>query len=200
MLAWIDLETTGIDPKIDQILEAGIIITPDDLGKILVEVSTVIRPKEPVTMRLDALRVHAASGLLAELEKGRDLAVAEDFLLAAISAYVPVPSTAQKLRIAGYNPQFDRSFLYEHMPRLLRAFHYRSVDVATLTWAHQRWTKEDAREKPTSFEAGEMKHRALDDIRQTIEKAKEIMPIFKSWNDAFRGSALDGSVNVGNAG
>lgn len=181
MLAWVDIETTGLDPKTDQILEVGLIVTTDDLSDVKAEVAVLVKPHKPLVMVPAVAAMHAKSGLLEEVHtKGWDIQVAQDHLRAVFAPFVPTKAN-DKLRLCGYNPQFDRSFLYEHMPRFLLDFHYRSIDVASFTWAERSWAKDDHQEPSSSIDIPETKHRALLDLYQTIGKAKTIMPIFQAW-------------------
>ncbi len=60
----------------------------------------------------------------------------------------------------------DRAFLQRYMPELLSFLHYRIVDVSTLKELVRRWYP--TRAAPRKREI----HRALDDIRESIEELK----------------------------
>lgn len=184
MLAWIDVETTGIDPKSDQILEVGLVFTDHDLD-IVSKVSVIVKPMRRIAMWPNVAAMHARSGLLAALDspEAQDIRVCEDHLRSA------VPKGAGKMRLCGYNVSFDRSFLYEHMPALLGDFHYRSIDVASFMWGRRVWTKGDHIEPPSSIEIPEAKHRVIDDCLWAIERAAEMRTIFKA--EAVRLSLAD---------
>ena len=49
MLCWLDLESTGLDPKLERILEIGFIITDDLLAREIARASWVIPFDAPVT-------------------------------------------------------------------------------------------------------------------------------------------------------
>lgn len=58
----------------------------------------------------------------------------------------------------------DRRFLRRYMPELHEFFHYRSVDVTSVKEISRRWYPKAPRfSKPSG-------HRALDDIRGSIEE------------------------------
>ena len=61
----------------------------------------------------------------------------------------------------------DRRFLYRYMPELERFLHYRNLDVSTLKELCRRWAPniEDGVTKRAT-------HRALDDIRESIEELR----------------------------
>jgi oligoribonuclease len=58
----------------------------------------------------------------------------------------------------------DRLFLRRWMPALERHLHYRIVDVSTVKELVRRWAPGVAAQAPAKAE----KHRALDDIRESL--------------------------------
>jgi oligoribonuclease len=61
----------------------------------------------------------------------------------------------------------DRAFLEKEMPEVVGFLHYRMIDVSTLKELVRRWY-------PAPFHAPKKKeaHRALDDIRESIEELR----------------------------
>ena len=59
----------------------------------------------------------------------------------------------------------DRAFLERYMPKVVAFLHYRMVDVSTIKELVKRWY-------PHPFHAPKKKevHRALDDIRESIDE------------------------------
>ncbi|NLE55971.1 MAG: oligoribonuclease, partial [Lentisphaerae bacterium] len=90
-------------------------------------------------------------------------AEAEAQTLAFVSQYVP----AGKSPICGNSIGQDRRFLYQYMPMLEAYFHYRNLDVSTLKILAERW----APQIMGGFSKQE-KHRALDDIRESIAELR----------------------------
>ena len=72
----------------------------------------------------------------------------------------------------------DRRFLARQMPALEAFFHYRNLDVSTLKILAQRWAPAVA-----SGYTKESSHRALDDIRDSIDELRY-----------YRGSLFDQSL------
>lgn len=79
LFAWIDVETTGLDPEADIILEYGLIVTDADLNEIVREVQVVKyhpgivdrylnRGDRPQAQNEALIRMHTESGLLADLK------------------------------------------------------------------------------------------------------------------------------------
>ena len=62
----------------------------------------------------------------------------------------------------------DRRFLRRHLPEIEEYLHYRSVDVSTLKELARRWYPEVVSAAPRKAVA----HRALDDIRESIEELR----------------------------
>ena len=62
----------------------------------------------------------------------------------------------------------DRAFLRKHMPALEAWFHYRNVDVSTVKELARRWYPEVLENAPAKGGG----HRALADIRESIEELK----------------------------
>ena len=73
-----------------------------------------------------------------------------------------------KCPLAGNSVGQDAKFLEIYMPNLMKHLHYRIVDVSTVKELVKRWFPKDFHGKPGKILA----HRALDDIRESIEELK----------------------------
>jgi len=166
-MAWLDIETTGLEPERDEILEVGIVITTPDL-EIVAEISQVVG--YPSFVIRDALgdnefvkEMHTKSGLLAEVEKEEQwLSDVEQLMVEFSRSQVPY----KKVPLAGSTISFDRSFLRLHMPELNDYFHYRSIDVSSIRELAKLWFPELP--EPPKSEA----HRSLEDIHASIKLLK----------------------------
>ena|SRR5579862_805688 len=167
MLAWMDLEMTGLDPAFDVIVEIAIIVTDDDLAVIAEAPPLVIHATDA---QLDAMvpvvtEMHAASGLTEAIRASTTtIEQAAERTLAFLAAHVP----KGEIPLCGNSIGTDRRFLQVHLPEVEAWFHYRNVDVSTLKELLKRWRPEvlaSSPEKPTN-------HRALDDIRASIEELR----------------------------
>ena len=164
MLAWIDLEMTGLDPARHTIVEIACLITDDDL--VLVEEGpdlVVHATPEHLAEMDDFVRtMHTRSGLLAEMESSTlSLADAGAQTLAFLKQHIPEPRTVP---LAGNSIGTDRRFLATQLPEIEEYLHYRSVDVSTLKELCRRW-------RPEVYKAAPAKkggHRALQDIRESV--------------------------------
>jgi oligoribonuclease len=161
-----DLEMTGLEPRRHVIVEIATIITDDELNIIAEGPDLVVHasPEELAQMGDFVTEMHTKSGLLPAITASsvsvRDAEVATlDFMKSHIKDPRSVP-------LCGNSIGTDRRFLEEYMPELEAFFHYRNVDVSTIKELARRWHPEvlDAKaEKATS-------HRALDDIRESIDE------------------------------
>jgi len=110
-------------------------------------------------------RQHGESGLTAAVRASEiDLTTAEDRLLNFLSTNVPKGMCP----LAGNSVGQDARFLYRHMPRIMEHLHYRVVDVSTVKELVKRWQPKLLQSVPQK----NSQHRALDDIRESVEELK----------------------------
>ncbi len=154
----IDLETTGLDPARDRIIEIAVLILSSDLTELGAWDTAITCPLACV-MAADPYvkQMHVTGGLWDEAGAFAvptvSLADAECVLLQLLSVFPSKPV------LVGSSVQFDRSFLQHWMPAATHLLSHRNLDDRTI--------KELAPQldiKPT-----ERPHRALPDIRQTVE-------------------------------
>jgi oligoribonuclease len=164
MLAWIDLEMTGLDPARHAIVEIACLITGDDLTVIDEGPDLVVHatPEQVADMDDYVRAMHTRSGLLAAVEASTlSLSDAGAQTLAFLRAHISEPKTVP---LAGNSIGTDRRFLAAQLPELEDFFHYRSIDVSTVKELCRRWL-------PDVFKAAPVKkggHRALQDIRESV--------------------------------
>ncbi len=168
VLVWLDMEMTGLDPERERIIEIATILTDGALAEIAVGPELVIHQDEPVLAAMDEWNKthHGASGLT---ERVRASTVtegdAEAQTLAFIAAHVPAK---ERPVLAGNSIHQDRRFIRRYMPLLEKRLHYRMVDVSTVKELARRWYPEVVAKQPGKKET----HRALDDIRESIEELR----------------------------
>ncbi|MBU6245449.1 MAG: oligoribonuclease [Actinomycetales bacterium] len=166
-MAWIDLEMTGLDPRVEEIVEVACIVTEADLTEVDSGISLVVRPSDASLAKMDPFvrNMHAQSGLLDEIPQGIPLADAEEQVLAYLTEHLP---EAGKAPLAGSSVYVDRGFLAAYMPRVDAHLHYRLVDVSGIKELVRRWY-------PRVYFASPEKngnHRALGDIRESIAELR----------------------------
>ena len=164
-LVWIDCEMTGLDLRVDELVEIAIVITDFDLNPVDEGISIVIRPDDSALDNMgDFVRnMHTQSGLITEIPNGVSAAEAEYAAVEYVLRHVPAE---QKAPLAGNSIGTDRSFLAAFMPRLDAHLHYRVVDVSSIKELARRWYPRVYFNAPQK--AGG--HRALADILESIRE------------------------------
>lgn len=171
-LVWMDLEMSGLDPEKERILEVATIITDSELN-ILAEGPVVyVHQDEALLDAMDEWNTehHTASGLVDLVRsEGVSEAEAERQTLEFIARY----AEAGKAPLCGNSIGQDRRFLVKYMPTLEDFLHYRNIDVSTLKELCSRW-------RPDLFRrvSKQGRHRALDDIRESIEELRYYREVF----------------------
>jgi oligoribonuclease len=168
MLAWMDLEMTGLDAQSDVIVEIATLITDDDLAIVAEGPDLVIHhPPEVLGRMSEVVRdMHTRSGLLSSIEASAiTLAEAGERTLAFFKEHIPAP---RSVPLCGNSIGTDRRFLSVHLPDIEEYLHYRSVDVSTVKELAKRWMPAILTEAPRKAEG----HRALDDIRESVEELR----------------------------
>ncbi|KAL1923676.1 uncharacterized protein VTP21DRAFT_8656 [Calcarisporiella thermophila] len=174
-LVWIDCEMTGLDIDRDHIIEIAVLITDGDLNLVqdektgeVAELSLIIHQPKSVMDNMNAwcIEHHGKSGLTgAVLSSTLTTQDAEDQVLDFIKQYIPQPRIAL---LAGNSVHADRQFLQKELPRVVEHLHYRIVDVSTVKELVRRWLPKLYDQVPPKKEG----HRALDDIRESIEELR----------------------------
>jgi oligoribonuclease len=168
MLAWMDLEMTGLDPDRHVIVEIATLITDDNLELVAEGPDLVIhQPPEALACMDDYVReMHTRSGLLALIESSTiSAADAAAETLAFLRLHIPEASTVP---LCGNSIGTDRRFLAKWFPEIEDYLHYRSVDVSTLKELTKRWYPAALNAMPRKARG----HRALDDIRESLTELR----------------------------
>jgi len=166
MLAWMDLEMTGLEPGRHVIVEIATLLTDDHLRIIAEGPDLVIHatPDELSHMGEFVTEMHTKSGLLPQIVASTvTVAEAEAQTLSFLKEHISEP---RSVPLCGNSIGTDRRFLQEYMPDLEAFFHYRNVDVSTIKELAKRWNPEVIGSMPEK----ETSHRALDDIRESINE------------------------------
>lgn len=165
-LVWMDLEMTGLDPERDTIIEIATLITNSQL-EITAEGPELVIHQDPSWFKkMDSWNQehHTKSGLWDAVVKSQvSIQQAEKLTFEFIRDHVS-KNTAP---LCGNSIWQDRRFLVRYMPSIDTFLHYRMIDVSTLKELARRWYPSlGPYSKKTSS------HRALDDIRESIEELK----------------------------
>lgn len=173
--AWMDLETTGLDPDQESVLELGIAITDDqgnkiDLGpfmKLIPDfqlrdgvVFVVLQAQEHTIHKLHArvAEMHDRTGLsrdsLASNVQPQDVEQQVCMLISAMGF------TSKDLTIAGNTIHFDARFLRKHLPKILDSLHCRQLDMSSVAL----FADTMGLPRPQKAEA----HRVVADINESL--------------------------------
>jgi oligoribonuclease len=164
VLAWMDLEMTGLDPERHVIVEIATLITDDDLTVVAEGPDIVVHAGDDELAAMDEVvrAMHGRSGLLDAIRKSSvSLDEAGRQTMDFLRAHIPKERTVP---LCGNSIGTDRRFLAAHLPEVENFLHYRSVDVSTIKELCRRWYPDAMASAPVKAEA----HRALDDIRESI--------------------------------
>jgi oligoribonuclease len=163
-----DLEMTGLDPSHDVILEIATLVTDDDLAVVAEGPDLVVHQPDEMLARMDPFVVdmHTKSKLL-DAVRASDLGLADAGAqtLAFIREHAPESGTVP---LCGNSIGTDRRFLAAYLPEIENWLHYRSVDVSTVKELVRRWYPEVRAGRPKKVGI----HRALDDIRESVEELR----------------------------
>lgn len=175
LIIWIDVETSGTIPEINELLEIAAVIT-DMSGNVvgnpfesLVNVhnlSEVISSSAP-----NVQTMHDKSGLWNDLwsKNTKSISEIENALIRWV--YDTVDNDAI-LYFGGNSITLDRNFVRLNFGNFYRMISYRSIDVTSISIAVQ--CNSDIR----GFQKGNC-HRALADVFDSIEEFKYYLSIFR---------------------
>lgn len=168
MLAWIDLEMTGLDPAKHVVVEIATLLTDNELNIVAKGPELVISATEEELALMDdvVVEMHTKSGLLKDI-KASTLTVEEATAqtLAFLKEHIEGP---KQVPLCGNSIGMDRRFLAVHMNDVEEFLHYRSVDVSTLKELARRWDPKALKKVPKKG----ANHRALADITESVEELK----------------------------
>ncbi len=164
-LFWIDLEMTGLDVKKEVILEVAAVITDMDFN-VLGDYHAVLKQPQKYLDAMDDWNTkhHNNSGLVAKVPHGIEPAKVEADLIALADKHFGQSKMADRPILAGNSIGQDRLFIDAQMPNFSDKLHYRMLDVSSwkIIFNNKFGLKHDKQSK----------HRALDDIHESIAELK----------------------------
>jgi oligoribonuclease len=184
MLAWMDLEMTGLDPARHSIVEVATIVTDDQLEIVAEGPDLVLAATEEQLAAMDEVvrAMHKRSGLIDAIQASTiTLAQAGQATMAFLRQHIPEP---RSVPLCGNSIGTDRRFLAAFLPEVDEYLHYRSVDVSSIKELVRRWYPEVYANGPKK--AGS--HRALGDIRESIAELRFYREtVFRPPEDGLKG-------------
>jgi len=168
LLAWMDLEMTGLDTEHDVIVEIAAIVTTTELEFVDDGIDIVVHQTDDVLAGMSEFvtAMHERSGLLTEIKASTvDLETAGEQVLAYFRGHLPEPGMSP---LCGNSIGVDRRFLARYLPQIENHLHYRSIDVSSLKELCRRWYPEQYKDRPGKREG----HRALADIRESVAELR----------------------------
>lgn len=164
VLAWIDVETSGLSPQDDCLLEVACILTDVQLRPLAEPFHRVIFYSPDVVEWVKdetsdfVVDMHEKTGLWDKLPSGQHVRNVDRDLLEYIRSVAPEKRQA---RVAGNSVRLDLNFLEEYLPASYEHLHYRSVDVSAIEYVLSQWGL-------ASTEKAEPEHTAIGDITASI--------------------------------
>ncbi|MDN5745503.1 MAG: hypothetical protein L0H31_10330 [Nocardioidaceae bacterium] len=192
-LAIVDVETTGLDPSENNVLELGILLLDIDLNEIDAFSGVVSSPgavaaldrlamlsaqqpqhpgEEPYQGARIVHEMHQKSKLAYDIReaagRGRPQTVAqvEADAVAFLESHNVKPS-AHRLPMTGSSIHFDRRFLAERMPTLEAQFHYRNIDISSIKEVTKLY-RSDVADRAAKELKPKALHRSLPDCRDSV--------------------------------
>jgi len=157
---WLDMEMTGLDPEKEVIIEVAAIVT-NNQNEELCAYHQVVTQHADYLEKMDKwnTRQHKKSGLYDLVPNGIPQEQMERELIDLTDKYFK----EEKVILAGNSIYQDRLFIRKHLLKFAERLHYRMLDISA-------W-KIIFSNHGIVFKK-ENKHRALDDIRESVREMK----------------------------
>ncbi|MGE3974515.1 MAG: oligoribonuclease [Bdellovibrionales bacterium] len=167
-LLWIDLEMTGLDIEKEVIIEVAAIVT-DLHFNLLTQYHAVVQQDQKYIDNMDDWnkKHHSESGLIAKIPSGKTSQLVEQELIDLIQKNFP----SEPAVIAGNSIFQDRIFINKYWKNLAHRLHYRMLDVTSWKIMMKNKFHIQYDKKGT--------HRALDDIKESINELKHYVGFIK---------------------
>lgn len=175
-ILWIDVETSGLDKDLDEILEIGAVLTDPKLEELAsYEAALTLTPQAVAQITKDKFiqNMHLDNGLLKACKNSTTtLRQAE---LALIDLLIANDCSPESVMLAGSGvARFDFDMLQNNMPELASWLAYFVLDVGIIRRAAHMATggRPIFPKIAESFQEGAKAHRALADVRAHLEEAR----------------------------
>jgi oligoribonuclease len=173
-IAWVDMEMSGLDLNKHQILEVAMVITDGNLNLVAEHETVTVNHDEQVINDFNdwCKKQHGESGLTERVRQStKSLRNVESELVQFAKRFC---APNGKTCLAGNTVYMDKLFLEKHMPLLNSCFHYRVIDVSSVSELCKRWRNDIYRSKPAKLTT----HRYVIVVILTCYRAR--MDIYES--------------------
>ena len=194
-IAWVDVETDGLDASNCHLLEIAVLVTDSELNVLDDGFHAVVR--YTLSQRLDMAKnasdyvreMHAKTGLWNKLD-GANSRTRWD-IDGAIRDYLSQHGELRTMPVAGNSVRLDMNFMDKHLPTTAGFLDYHMRDVSTIAGLASDWYDLPWFEKKSD-------HTAKLDIAESIRELKYYREaIFRNpAEDALLIAAYDGVLNM----
>jgi oligoribonuclease len=179
MLAFLDLETSGLDVEHDDVLEVACLVIDDLLVQEVARYHAVVGTDREFYELPEVVRdMHTKSGLWVEVQDekiARPIDQVDRELACFLREHaVKIEQAANRTtlvrpQLAGNGIHFDRGFMRRCLRRAEAELHYRQLDVTSVNELMRRFCPAvyEARPKPS-----QSAHRAMDDVLESLSVAR----------------------------
>jgi oligoribonuclease len=165
MIAWIDLETTGLSDEC-KIIEVACVVTDVKYNEVD-SYNRIVDPGGLALWEKGAAEMHFKTGLWQKITTGGHwpINIVDTELHAMLAPYYV--ADGKPILLGGQSVHFDRNFIHREMPMVDRILSHRHLDVSVLrlVWSHEFGKPTDAFPPEKSLTT----HKALEDIRASID-------------------------------
>lgn len=189
VFAWVDVETTGLEPQRDLLLEVAMVLTDSVFRKLVSSEHTVLLSSAELDVARERMppvvsRMHRKSGLWDEVSVGLGQHLVQiDRVLSGLVREYAGPG-GPKPWLAGNSVAFDRGFINANLPMLSGTLNYRSLDMTSVYGFEEAI---GATPPPRAVRG----HRAMSDIESALAEARVLRALrlsgdgtgfYPSWN------------------
>ena len=172
---WCDLETTGLNPETNSILEMAVVLTDADFNELGKD-QFIFSPDLNFALVNEKVReMHTKNGLWNEVINNQSPVTAfraDDEIRHWLEGLTASDwRDWKKVYLAGSSVHFDVGFLYANEFTFINWVSHRYFDVSVFRTALKMWA-------PSKLWTQNDTHRAMDDILDHIEEAKYYRRIF----------------------
>ena len=173
IIPFVDIETTGLDPQRDELLQVAMVLTDKDLNELarfnwIVKYDqwTVERMKEKYHLKV--VEMHEATRLWDRVQSKEALhSYLVDKQIAKVLSFIR-GEDRWPVKIAGNSVRFDRDFLYEKLELTSEHLSHQVIDISSVLGFFR------ATGNRIELEKVERDHDAMSDILDCIRQARAI--------------------------